>query len=277
MKQKKKRRLRSWVYWTIFSLFLSLFIGSSIHIGIWLYDNHRTQTLEKEIKDETPIQVVETEDENNIEQVNPPENPTNDYWDYIKIPLINVDFAQLESKNSDTVAWIQVGGTNINYPVVQTNDNKYYLKHAYDKSKNNAGWVFSDYRNDFSNLKENTIIYGHGRRDKTVFGSLKNILTNDWQNNKDNHIVRISTPTENTLWQVFSVYQSDAESYYLTTTFYNDKTKYQEFLDTMINRSQYTFNTTVNSNDKILTLSTCSDDNVHRIVLQAKLIKKETR
>ena len=66
--------------------------------------------------------------------------------------------------------------TNINYPVVQTNDNEYYLGRAFDKSKNDAGWVFMDYRNDVNNLSDNTIIYGHGRLDKTVFGSLKNAL-----------------------------------------------------------------------------------------------------
>ena len=248
-----------------------------LHLGRWLFDNQKTKELGKELIEETPIEQVTETNSEQVEQINPPEDPHNDYWDYIKIPLISVDFTELKNKNSDTVAWIQVGGTNINYPVVQTTDNKYYLTHAFDKSYNEAGWVYSDYRNDWNNLKENTIIYGHGRWDKTVFGSLKNVLTSTWQNNKDNHIVHLSTPTENTLWQVFSVYQSDAESYYLTTTFYQNEAAHQEFLDTMISRSVYPFGTTVTTNDKILTLSTCAEDNIHRIVLQAKLIKKETR
>lgn len=278
MKKRRKRRFKPWVYWFIFMLFLSIFLATSIHIGKWLYDNHQSKELKKELIDTTKVEkVIETENEENVEQINPPDDHDNDYWNYIKVPLINVDFTELKNKNTDTVAWIQVGGTNINYPVVQATDNQYYLTHAFDKSKNNAGWVFSDYRNDWNGLKENTIIYGHGRRDKTVFGSLKNILTTSWQNNKDNHIVRLSTPTENTLWQVFSVYQSDAESYYLTSTFNGDEMSHQNFLSTIKSRSVYPFSTAIDTTDKILTLSTCADDNVHRIVLHAKLIKKETR
>lgn len=276
--KKRKKRLRPWVYYSILIFFISLLLATSITIGLWLYDSHRTKNISKEVIKETPIEeVVETENQEKVEQINPPADLSNDYWDYIKVPLISVNFNELINKNSDTVAWIKVNGTNINYPVVQTTDNSYYLTHAFDKSKNSAGWVFSDYRNNFTNLKENTIIYGHGRWDKTVFGTLKNVLTSSWQNNKDNHIVRISTPSENTLWQVFSIYQWDAESYYLTSTFYGNNESHQTFLDTIINRSVYNFNTTVNTNDKIITLSTCAEDNEHRIVLHAKLIKKEVR
>lgn len=61
--------------------------------------------------------------------MNPPEEKLNNpYWDYIKMNLINVDFAQLKAQNNDTAGWIQVNGTNINYPFVQTTDNSYYLK-----------------------------------------------------------------------------------------------------------------------------------------------------
>lgn len=274
---KKKKRLKPWVYDSMLILFLSLLLAALLTIGIWLYDNLKTKKIEKSLEEEIPVQeVIEDGNETQIEQINPPEDKANDYWDYIKTPLISVDFAELLKKNSDTVAWIQVQGTNINYPVVQTNNNEYYLTHAFDKTKNSAGWVYSDYRNDWKELKENTIIYGHGRWDKTVFGTLKNTLKSSWQEKKENHIVRISTPTENTLWQVFSIYQEDAESYYLTSSFQTEEA-YQTFLDTMIKRSIYPFSTTLNTKDKIITLSTCAEDNEHRIVLHAKLIKKETR
>ena len=93
--------------------------------------------------------------------------------------LINVDFQELKSTNNQTVGWIQVNGTNINYPFVQANDNKYYLTHSFDKSHNTSGWVFLDYRNNIQTLDKNTILYAHGRIDKTMFGTLKNILNND--------------------------------------------------------------------------------------------------
>ena len=179
-------------------------------------------------------------------------------------------------KNHDTVGWIEVKGTNINYPIVQTTDNNYYLHHAFDKSKNDAGWVYMDYRNDPVNFDQNTIIYAHSRYNGTMFGSLKNILNSSWYNNKNNYIIRISTPTENTMWQVFSVYTIEKESYYITTNFSTTES-YNEFLKTIKNRSNVNFTATPNTNDKILTLSTCKDNFGSRVVMQAKLIKREVR
>lgn len=273
-RKRKKKRLRVWVYILFLFLFILLFAIASKSIARWFYDNYRSKLLNDDLLKNT---LILNKDGENKEFVNPPDEKESDYWYYTKIPLLQVDFSELLKKNSDTVGWIQVAGTNINYPIVQTNDNKYYLTHAFDKSYNSAGWVFSDYRNDFSNLKENTIIYGHGRLDKTVFGSLKNVLTKTWQSNKDNYVVHISTPYENSLWQVFSVYEGNAESYYLTSTFYGNDKEYEKFLTTLKNRSSFYFNTPINTNDSILTLSTCSEDNIHRIVLHAKLIKKEKR
>ena len=155
-------------------------------------------------------------------------------------------------------------------------DNKYYLNHAFDGSSNSAGWIYADYRNNMVDFDKNTIIYGHGRIDTTMFGSLKNILSSNWYDNKDNHIIKLSTEYENTLWQVFSVYTIEAESYYITTEFYSDE-QYQTFLDTLKARSAVEFSADVNINDKILTLSTCKDNFGTRVVMHAKLIKKETR
>jgi sortase B len=189
--------------------------------------------------------------------------------------LINVDFNELKKINKDIKGWIQVNGTNINYPFVQSSDNDYYLNHSIDKSYNSAGWVFLDYRNKLDTIDKNTIIYAHGRLDKTMFGSLKNVLTSDWQNNSNNHIVKISTEYENSLWQVFSVYKIPTTTDYLITNF-NSNSKFKSFTDMLINRSEYNFNTTVNEDDKIITLSTCYNNN-EKVVLHAKLIKKEIR
>ena len=190
--------------------------------------------------------------------------------------LLEVDFNEILAKNPDTVGWIQVKGTNINYPIVQTTDNSYYLNHAFDKSINDAGWVFMDYRNDAVNFNQNTIIYAHSRLTGSMFGSLKNILASSWYSNKNNHIIRLSTPTENTMWQVFSVYTTPKESYYITPSFSTIES-YQEFLNTMKSRSEVDFSAEVNPSDKILTLSTCKDNFGNRVVMHAKLIKKESR
>ena len=133
-----------------------------------------------------------------------------------------------------------------------------------------------DYRNDANTFDQNTIIYAHSRYDGTMFGSLKTILTSSWYKNKDNYIIRMSTSKENTMWQIFSTYTIPKESYYITTNFKNDG-DYATYLKTIKERSEEEFSGTVNTNDKILTLSTCKDNFGNRVVMHAKLIKKEVR
>lgn len=198
-----------------------------------------------------------------------------DYFKYMNTPLISVDFAELKKKNPNTKGWIQVSGTNVNYPFVQANDNEYYLSHSFDNSYNTMGWVYMDYRNNMENKDKNTILYAHGLYNNTMFGSLKQVVEANWYTNPENHVIRISTEQENSLWQIFSTYTIKPESFYLTTEFEDDKS-YEAFLITMKGRSVYDYKTNVSTNDKILTLSSCYDDNV-RVVVHAKLIKTTTR
>lgn len=256
-----------------FILILSfIFIISIINIINWKLDSNNTDNQIKNVQEKTSI--VETQDTNNTEIIEQEEeiSKTNPYWDYIKMNLIDVDFIKLKNINSDTKGWIQLNGTNINYPFVQASNNKYYLKHSFDKSYNDAGWVFLDYRNNINKSEKNTIIYAHGRLDTTMFGSLKNILKSGWLNNSNNYVVKLSTEAENTLWQVFSVYHIPTTNDYIKVDFLSDS----EFLDwtsMLIDRSAYNFSTSVSKNDNILTLSTCYNDN-EKVVLHAKLIKK---
>ena len=273
-RNRPKLRFRKWVIVVFLIFFLSVFLISINQVYNWFKDNKEIDKLSNQTIENTSIK--EKKDNKNTEKVNPPEDKANDYWDYIKMNLLEVNFNNLIAKNSDTVGWIQVKGTNINYPIVKTTDNNFYLNHAFDKSKNEAGWVFMDYRNDAVNFNQNTIIYAHSRLTGSMFGSLKNILDSSWYSNKENHIIRLSTPTENTMWQVFSVYTIPKESYYITPTFNTDE-EYLEFLNTIKNRSEVEFSGTVNTSDKVLTLSTCKDNFGNRIVMHAKLIKKETR
>ena len=112
-------------------------------------------------------------------------------------------------------------------------------------------------------------------KDKTMFGSLRNILKTNWLNDKNNYIIKLSTEKENTLWQIFSVYHIPTTTDYLKTTF-NTDTGFANFANMLLERSAYNFNTILNKNDRILTLSTCYNDN-EKTVLHAKLIKKEIK
>lgn len=273
--KRKKLVLKKWIRVTILFIFLIMFSFSVYQLFLWKTDGDKTKEISNEIAEEIEVEEIPAIEEN-TEIINPPTDTDNDYWNYIKMDMLSVDFNELKNKNSDTIGWVKVEGTNINYPVVQTTDNKYYLNHSYDKTYNEAGWVYADYRNSFDELDKNTVIYAHGRVDTTMFGSLKNILKSSWYNNKNNHIIKFSTPKENTLWQVFSVYTIEAESYYITTKFPSDE-YFKEFATTLKNRSKIEFSAVPNENDKILTLSTCKDSKGNRVVMHAKLIKVETK
>ena len=273
-KKRKKKKHTTWLFVILFSIFISIIVFCLIKIFIWGKDNKDTSKVINDITN--AVNVTLRDDDDNTELVNDTnEEETSDYWYYIKFPLIDVDITELKEKNSDTVGWINVNNTNINYPFVQGKDNSYYLSHSFDKKYNEAGWVFLDYRNSKDLNNKNTILYAHSRLDKTMFGSLSKVLKSSWYNNKDNHIIRLSTDTENTLWQIFSVYKIPEESYYITTNF-NTNEEYSKFLNTIKQRSIHNFNTNLDTNDKILTLSTCYSD-TERTVVHAKLIKRSPK
>lgn len=274
MKKRRIKKLNLFIF--IFSIFC--FIGLSIsiyNIIKWKLDSNKI--IEEINNIQNIVEIKENNNEENIEIIEQIEEipEFNPYWDYMKMNLIDVDFNELKKINSSTIGWIQVNGTNINYPFVQTNDNKYYLTHTFNKSYNSAGWVFLDYRNNINELDKNTIIYAHGRYDSTMFGSLKNILSSGWLNNKNNYVVKLSSEKENTLWQVFSVYRIPTTSDYIHVNF-TSNTEFKKWASILVNRSAYNFNTSVNENDFILTLSTCYNKN-EKVVLHAKLIKKEKK
>lgn len=181
----------------------------------------------------------------------------------------SIDFGSLKQKNPDTIAWLKVNGTEIEYPVVKTTNNDYYLTHSFDKSYNSSGWAFMDYKNRCDGTDKNMVVYGHNRHDGSIFGTLQNVLTEEWQNNPENFKIPFITENEKAEYHVFSVYEIEKENYYITTNFINDG-EFQNFLDKIKTRSQIDFGIEVTANDNILTLSTCANDSRYRVVLHAK-------
>ena len=270
---KKKKKKSNIIFKIAFIFLLIIIIFSISKIFYWLIDNKKTSNYMDDVND--TININEIEDNSNTSLISEEEDKDSPYWYYIKFPLIDVDISKLKRENSDIVGWLNVNNTNVNYPFVQTNNNNYYLNHSIDKTYNEAGWLFLDYRNDSSLNNKNSIIYAHSRLDKSMFGSLSKVLKQSWYDNKDNHIIRISLENENTLWQIFSVYKIKTENYYITT-FFDTEEEYMTFLNTLSERSLYNFNTKLYKEDKILTLSTCYSD-TERTVVHAKLIKKQIK
>ena len=181
---------------------------------------------------------------------------------------------ELVKINPDTVGWLTVNNSKINYPVVQNKENNtYYLNRDFKKYKNTMGWIFMDYRNDPVDLNKNTIIYGHNIPvGGIMFGSLKNSQSPSWYKNEANQIITFNTKSGDKQWKIFSSYKINVTEDYLVTNF-NSNEEYQAFIDMIKSRSIYDFKTPVTTDDKILTLSTCATTNT-RIVVHAVLITK---
>ena len=233
-------------------IFICLLIFSSIKVINYIKDSKKNEKIIDDIS--KSITINDTV-----------EDTTDDEGKY------NIDFKTLKEKNSDTVGFLKVNGTDVETIVVKGKDNSYYLSHNFEKEYNTAGWIFADYRNNLDGTDKNIIIYGHNMRNNTMFGTLKNILNKDWQENEDNKFITFITENEESTYEVFSVYQIEAEDYYMKTDF--NKGEFIKYVDSMKSRSRYNFEVDVKENDSILTLSTCANDNKYRVILHAKKVK----
>ena len=223
-------------------------VYSGYHIITWKKNVDTNSKIKEEIKDSIKVKKEEEEDK------------------YI------IDFSKLKEQNPDTVAYINVPNTNIEYIVVRGSDNSYYLKHNFYKEYNIAGWIFSDYKNKFDGTDKNIVIFGHDTKDGSMFETLKNTLKEDWYNNSNNHILTLVTEQGTYYYQVFSNYVTIPEDYYINTEFSSEE-EYLNFLKEIKSRSIYDYGIELNQNDTILTLSTCTAGGSKRVVLHAKKIE----
>ena len=180
-------------------------------------------------------------------------------------------FEKLKEINNDTVGWLTVNNTKIDYPVVQSTDNDYYLYRDYYKNKNRHGWIYMDYRNNIEDLSDNTIIFGHNLANQKMFGTLRYVTNPSWYKKSSNQIITFNTTKANMKWQIISIYKIPVTNDYLVANFASSEDKLN-FLDMITQRSIYDFNATYDENTKIITLSTCSNGSKDRLFVHAKLI-----
>ena len=266
-----KRRQREHRILILAIMFVGVVFSTVAVLGILNYDRDHNATeqqialtAENATLRETDINSEVIEPEEDLDERNP-------YWSFIKMKLLDVNLNRLRAINPETKGWVQLSGTNVNYPFVQHADNEHYLKHTFDGSYNSAGWVFLDYRNKEDLSDRHSILYAHGRVDTTMFGDIRNLLASGWLSNRNNFSIRTSTQNENAMWQVFSIYHLPTTTDYLKISFSTDA-EYDNFLKMITKRSAYNFNSAPTTSDRIITLSTCYSE-TERMVVHAKLIK----
>lgn len=179
---------------------------------------------------------------------------------------LGVDFKALKNINSDTVGYVEVPNTNVDYVVVKGNDNEYYLKHDFNKGYNVAGWIFADYRNKVDGTDKNLVIYGHNTVDGSMFGSLSNLLKEENIKNENDLIINFVTDKGRKKYKIFSIYTIKPEEYYISTDFKEDE--FEVFKKRMKERSIYKLDVSL-ENKNIITLSTCQNHGLKRLVIHA--------
>lgn len=229
-------------------LFSIGFIYGSYKVFTWKKDNDEVVEIKEEIK---PLIKTETIEEKT---------------------KYNINFEELKKKNPDTVAYLKVNNTKIDYVVVKGDDNSYYLTHNFDKKYNIAGWVFADFHNKFDGTDKNIIVFGHNMKSGSMFGTLKRAFRRQWYNNPDNRNIVFVTPDGEHIYEIFSMYTIKAEMYYMTTSFNSDD-EFNKFINKVKGRSIHDFEIDVSTSDQILTLSTCASGSSYRNVIHAKKIK----
>ena len=224
----KKQNRKALILKVLKVIFIILILVSLINLLIWYLESNKT----KKIIDNTNKYLIVKDKKYRLKE-------------------------EIKTVNEDIIGWIKVDNTNINYPIVQTNNNKYYLNHDLEKNYNSAGWIFMDSENKLDD--QNIVIYGHHRRDGIMFGSIDNLLKNH-KGGKIHLIIGDKTIDFN----IFSIYKTEKEYNYRNRNYRNFNKKIQEFK----NNSLIDYKVDIKNKDQIITLSTCDNDNKNRIVVQ---------
>jgi len=245
---KKKHKF---IYTLIILVCLGVIAYSSYNIILWALENKRNNDLLNDIQSVTNI----THEEVIID--NQP------------IVKTNYELGELLRRNSDTVGWVYVPNSKIDYPVVQKNDNEFYLTHSFNHSENSAGWIFADASCNVLTSK-NVVIYGHNRKDGSMFGSLKNVHDANWISNQENHYITFANLEETGIYKIFSVFVANDEhvNSYLETDFSSDEA-FRAYLEKIQKSSSQKFDVDLSNTEKIITLYTCYGMNNQRLLVFA--------
>ena len=189
----------------------------------------------------------------------------------IEVP---VDFTELKAKYPDIYAWIQIPGTRIDYPILQhESDNSYYLNHTYDGRKRLEGSIYTENYNSTDFSDPNTVIYGHDMKNGSMFKGLHKYK--DKQFFEENSKIIIYQEGRILTYKIFAAYTYDNRHLMLSFDFDN-KNIFETYLNNVLTNQDKSSNINVtipvSSEDRIITLSTCTSNEKQRYLVQAVLL-----
>ena len=265
------------IYKIICIILLIILIGIVAVWGYRIIVENRANSKYEEIQNtvnsaakqaETEAVIIETETEEETE------TETEEVQNAFDIPEKNLDWTSLYAENKDIYAWIYIPGTQVDYPVLQNAaDDTYYLNHNIDGSDGKPGCIYTEKINskDFTNY--NTVLYGHNMKNGEMFGCLHDYEDKTFFD--ENPYVYVYTEEKTYVYEIFAAYTA-TNAHILNTNDFSTQEGFADYLDNVVYNKALTGNfrndTRVTSDNRIITLSTCTSNSSKRWLVQAVLV-----
>ena len=178
-------------------------------------------------------------------------------------------YQEMKALNPDYVGWIIIEGTQINYPIVQSSDNDYYLHRLFDGTENFSGTLFVDYRCEDNFVSGNTIVHGHNMKNGSMFAGLLK-YREEWFYNS-HKTFSVYTEEGEIVYEVFAIYATDPVSTSYVVDFSSDE-EYVDWMNAMYAQSVVKPAVNLNADTQVLTLSTCVNNSENRLIIQARRV-----
>ena len=180
-----------------------------------------------------------------------------------------IDIDKLKNEYDEAIGYIEIPNTNISYPIMQGEDNDYYLKHLPNGDSNKIGSIFIDYRNNEFN-DQNTIIYGHNFNNGTMFSDLLNYKSDDFYKNHSKYAIYVSDRKMEV--EIFGVYVLDVTKEKIPINF-ETLDVFNDYIDKIMENNLIKSNFEINENDRLVSLCTCANGSwKNRLIVVGKVI-----
>ena len=223
-------------------ILIVIFIIGIIYIGIYLYQCYKDKLNNSNILSNITI---------NKEEITPTKTEK------------MLQLEELKKQNDDIVGWLEIEGTNINYPVMQTTDNEYYMTHNYKKEYSAEGSIFLDKDYNWDIPSTNLLMYGHNNKNGSMFQNLMNYKDEEFY--KQHPIINFTTINEDKKYEIIAVFYSRVyykneknvfRYYYFLNA--DNKEEFDYYINESKKASLYDTGKTAEYGEQLLTLSTCS-------------------
>ena len=257
MKAKHSKKSSNKLKKIVMLLLIIIFICSIGYICYYIYNSNKNKKDNNDILNEIEIDQTQVTEEKTEKMLK---------------------LEELQKENNEVIGWLEIEGTNINYPVLQGTDNEFYMKNNYKKEKSKDGSIFLDKSYNWDIPSSNLLLYGHNNKNGIMFQDLMKYAKEDFY--KEHTKIKFTTNKEDSVYEIMSVFYSRVyykseqnvfRYYYFVNA--NNEQEYNYFVNNAKKVSIYDTGVNANYGDQLLTLSTCEySQEDGRFVVVAKKI-----